>query len=210
MFHAKHARLNQCRYSCFGFAPNHAPRAIYSRKRTLHLLAAVLGSLLIVSSALAGELRIANSSAEEQAQRFLGQATKVQPWQNSLGMKFVPVSGTQVLFSIWDTRLGDFRAFVDTAGYDATEGMWSLGKDGWKQLGATWAEPGFSQDPTDPVVGVSWDDAKAFCAWLTKRERLTGALPEGVLYRLPTDQEWSVAVGLVSEPGNTPERKTPR
>ena len=26
-------------------------------------------------------------------------------------------------------------------------------------------------------------------------------------YRLPTDQEWSVAVGLDSEPGNTPEEK---
>ena len=31
-------------------------------------------------------------------------------------MKFVPVAGTQVLFNIWDTRLEDFHAFVESAG----------------------------------------------------------------------------------------------
>jgi hypothetical protein len=203
----KHTKLNQYRNAYFRFAPHRTPWAVYSRKKALHLLAAVLGSLLMGSSAFAGELRIANPSAEEQDRRVLEKATKEQPWQNSLGMKFVPVSGTQVLMGIWDTRLDDFRAFVDSAGYDATGGMWSLGKEGWKQLGATWKEPGFSQGPTDPVVGVSWDDAKAFCAWLTKRERSSGALPADMHYRLPTDQEWSVAAGLDSEPGNTPEEK---
>src|SRR5271165_1136289 len=127
----RHARLNQFRNAYFRFAPNRAPRAVYSGKRTLHFLAAVLGSLLIVSLAFAGELRIANPSAEEQTRSVLEKATKDQPWQNSLGMQFVPVPGTQVLFSIWDTRLEDFRAFVESSGY-ATGGMWSLGQDGWK------------------------------------------------------------------------------
>ena len=81
-------------------------------------------------------------------------------------------------------------------------------KDGWKRRGATWKEPGFKQGPTNPVVGVSWDDVKAFCEWLTKRERGSGALPKSMNYRLPTDIEWSVAVGLDSEPGNTPEEKS--
>jgi formylglycine-generating enzyme required for sulfatase activity len=56
-------------------------------------------------------------------------------------------------------------------------------------------------------VGVSWIDAKAFCEWLTKHERYSGILPRGNFYRLPTDEEWSVAVGLESEPGNTPQEK---
>jgi hypothetical protein len=189
------------------FGESRKPRTAYFGKRSLHLLAAVLGSLLICPSAFTGELQIANPSAEEQSRRILENATKEQPWQNSLGMKFVPVSGTQVLFSIWDTRTEDFRVFVDSAGYDATEGMWSLGNDGWNQRGATWKDPGFKQGSTDPVVGVSWDDAKAFCEWLTKRERASRALPEGMQYRLPTDQEWSVAVGLDSEPGDTPQEK---
>jgi formylglycine-generating enzyme required for sulfatase activity len=147
---------------------------------------------------------------QEQANRFLEKATTEEPWQNSLGMRFVPVAETQVSFSIWDTRVADFRAFVDSTGYDATGGVWSVREDGWDQRGATWREPGFQQSPTDPIVGVSWDDAKAFCGWLTKRERCSGALPvlpEGMYYRLPTDQEWSIAVGLDPEPGNTPQEK---
>jgi hypothetical protein len=52
-------------------------------------------------------------------------------------MKFVPVVGTRVLFSIWDRRVNDFETFVNDTGYDATEGVFSLGKDGWKQ---TWCD----------------------------------------------------------------------
>jgi formylglycine-generating enzyme required for sulfatase activity len=37
------------------------------------------------------------------------------------------------------------------------------------------------------VVGVSLDDARRFCAWLSKKE--------GRTYRLPTSAEWSAAVG---------------
>jgi Sulfatase-modifying factor enzyme 1 len=101
-------------------------------------------------------------------------------------MKFVPVAGTQVLFSVWDTRVQDFLASgydpTKQPGYDAMEPMYSLGKDGWKQRGTTWKEPGFKQDPTHPVVGVSWDDAKAFCGWLTKRERGSGTLHKDMYY----------------------------
>ena len=37
------------------------------------------------------------------------------------------------------------------------------------------------------MVWVSWEDAKAFCEWLGKKEALQ--------YRLPTDEEWDAAVG---------------
>ena len=60
----------------------------------------------------------------------LGQRHEERPWVNGLGMKFVPVTGTQVLFSVWDTRVQDFEMFVNNTGYDVTEGMYSLNKDG--------------------------------------------------------------------------------
>jgi len=143
------------------------------------------------------------------------QATKEAPWENSLGMKFVPVKGTDVLFSIWDTRVQDFESFVNATGYDATKDMFSVTGEGWKkpsdnwlkQQGDTWKSPGFTQGPTHPVVGVSWEDAKAFCKWLTGKERAAGRLTAGQEYRLPTDAEWSVAVGLGPETGSTPKDK---
>jgi formylglycine-generating enzyme required for sulfatase activity len=103
---------------------------------------------------------VTDPSVEEKARSALQKATKDHPWVNSLGMKFVPVAGTQVLFSVWDTRVRDFETFVKSTDYDATGGMWSLDKNGWKQRGAT-KEPGFSQGANHPVVGVSWNDAKA-------------------------------------------------
>jgi heme-degrading monooxygenase HmoA len=101
----------------------------------------------------------------EVTSKTLDEAMKDRPWVNSLGMKFVPVASTQVLFSVWDTRVRDFETFVKSTGYDATGDMLSLGEDGYKQRGATWKEPGFSQGANHPVVGVSWNDAEEFCKW---------------------------------------------
>ena len=118
-----------------------------------------------------------------------------QAWENTLGMKFAPVPGTGVLFCIWETRVQDFEAFVRATNYDATGGMYSDRGDGWKQQGDTWRSPGFPQGPTHPVVGVSQDDARAFCRWLTEKERGEGRLASNQEYRLPTDAEWDSAVG---------------
>jgi serine/threonine protein kinase len=151
-----------------------------------------------------------SQTVEEATQFVLPNATKDSPWQNSLGMKFVPIPGTQVLFSIWDTRIQDFQVFVEQTGYDATGGMYSMRKDGLKQHGGSWKEPGFEQGRTHPVVGISSIDAKAFCSWLTKVEQENGRLPGRWSYRLPTDEEWSIAVGLGHEVGDTPGEKNGR
>ena len=117
---------------------------------------------------------------------------------NTLGMPFVPVPGTDVQFSMWETRVKDYAAYAAAnAGVDA-------GVD------ARWKKPfgdRFKQEDTHPVVNVSWEDANAFCAWLTKKELAAGKIKAGQKYRLPTDAEWSVAVGLGKEKGDTPRGK---
>jgi formylglycine-generating enzyme required for sulfatase activity len=58
-----------------------------------------------------------------------------------------------------------------------------------------------------PVVMVSWEDAKGFCRWLTEKARREGKIGGGLEYRLPHDWEWSVAVGLDEPRGGTPQEK---
>ena len=130
-------------------------------------------------------------------------ASMERPFENSLGMKFVPVPGADVLFSIWETRVRDFEAFSAATGHDATEGVYSLGA----QTGHTWENPGFQQSPDHAVCGVSWEDAQSFCKWLTDSERKAGRIPVGARYRLPRDEEWSKAVGLQQESGSTPRAR---
>jgi len=122
-------------------------------------------------------------------------------------MKFVPAGTNGILFCIWDVRVKDFTAFVNATGYDATGGMYSVTNGDWGQRGATWRNPGFSQTEQEPVVGVSWNDAKAFCTWLTLEDRKQGIITANQSYRLPLDAEWSRAVGLEEGSNITPETK---
>jgi serine/threonine protein kinase len=128
-------------------------------------------------------------------------------WTNSLEMHFVPLGNFHI--SAYQTRRRDFEAFVQATGYDAVGGMSSaVTQNGFKLNAMSWKAPGFQQGPDHPVVGVSWEDANQFCAWLTRKERSEGTMPTFQSYRLPTDREWSRAVGIEHEAGNTPEERS--
>jgi len=155
--------------------------------------------LLLAGFLLAGFLgRWAVGGAENPVPSVT--ATREKPFTNSLGMQFVPVPGTPALFSVWETRVQDFSAFVKDTGYDAIGEAYSLGTNRWKQYGHSWESPGFEQTGTHPICAVSWKDAQAFCDWLSRKE--------GRRYRLPTDVEWSQAAGISGEFGGSPKERS--
>lgn len=101
-------------------------------------------------------------------------------WENGIGMRFAPL-GQDLMVSIWETRMRDYQVFA---------------KESRRTAGRT---PDFPQTPDHPVVNVSREDAQAFCAWLTERERKDenqNRIAQTHEYRLPTDLEWSMMVGL--------------
>ena len=134
-----------------------------------------------------------NGKVEPQKQTFLaarleksaGPASGM-PFTNSLGMKFVPLG--DIYISMWETRVQDYQAFC-------------------RATGRHYEPPDFPQTAIHPVVKVNWFDAVAFCKWLTNKERGENLIEDQQVYRLPTDFEWSVAVGLVNESGETPEAR---
>jgi len=84
-----------------------------------------------------------------------------------------------------------FEIFVRETGYKTEAELGPSGGYGWdgKQLTQkkefTWRNPGFPQDGTHPVTIVTWQDAQAFCDWVSRKvnRRCT----------LPTEAQWEFA-----------------
>ena len=61
----------------------------------------------------------------------------------------------------------------------------------WRALMGT--DPSKNKGDKLPVEMVSWDEVVEFCLKLTQRERKASRLPDGYVYRLPTEAEWEYA-----------------
>jgi TIR domain len=80
--------------------------------------------------------RVEPRESKEPLERVESTTSKEKPFVNSLGMRFVAVPGTNVLFSVWETRVKEYQVFCDTEG-------------------RSWEKPRFPQTDDHPAVNVS-------------------------------------------------------
>jgi formylglycine-generating enzyme required for sulfatase activity len=99
---------------------------------------------------------------------------------------------------------GEFIQFIGDSGY-GTASYWTTTGWGWNNNTLTqpddhfWTDPRFS-GVSQPVVGISWYEAVAFCNWRSIKDGLTPCYDSAgradlsaTGYRLPTEVEWEYA-----------------
>jgi serine/threonine protein kinase len=141
-------------------------------------------------------------------------ATIAAPWQNSTGLKFVPVPDHQCLMSTTEVRISDFMVYLEerdaltppwilsyTLGPSPTlERLSVLGPNHWEAtLTATRTDYQETEDVSEPAYGMSLVEAYRYASWLTWKERGTGRIAQTHHYRPPTHDEWTAVGGYVAD-----------
>lgn len=96
--------------------------------------------------------------------------------------------------SATEVTVGQFKRFVAASQYVTEAERYGFGDSGGTALNdkvtetqrqSNWRSPGYTVDDNSPVAQITWNDAVAYCKWLSDQEKIT--------YRLPTEAEWEYA-----------------
>ena len=104
------------------------------------------------------------------------------------------VTVSEFYMGITEVTFGQFQQFCREAQYKTEAEIDPAGGGGYvspaiqgnrRAVRFTWRHSGYQMAEDYPVVNVSWNDAVAFCKWLSRKE--------GITVRLPTEAEWEYA-----------------
>jgi formylglycine-generating enzyme required for sulfatase activity/serine/threonine protein kinase len=96
-----------------------------------------------------------------------------------LGRYFVTRKEFACFANDQDYKTGAEKDGVGGWGYNARENSFEI------KPTYNWRDPGFEQDGLHPVVNVTWNDAKSFCDWLSKKSNRR--------CELPSEAQWEYA-----------------
>ncbi|MEM7203298.1 MAG: SUMF1/EgtB/PvdO family nonheme iron enzyme [Planctomycetota bacterium] len=100
-------------------------------------------------------------------------------------------AGSPKLLGVYPVTVQEYEEFIKADGYDMPE-WWTHEGGAERRAHFGWTKPegweGQQVHGNRPVVGVSWDEAMAYCAWCSKCKEIAGYEA-----RLPTAEEWLVA-----------------
>jgi len=98
----------------------------------------------------------------------------------------------------YEVSRGEFRKFMENAPYETEAEKNGAGSSYWDKATKmfvndntlNWQNVGHEQNDLHPVVQITWNDAQAFCKWMTQRK---GGVRPGRKVCLPTEAEWEFA-----------------
>jgi formylglycine-generating enzyme required for sulfatase activity len=132
------------------------------------------------------------------AGRFtMGSANSEKDRDQDEGPQHTVTIGKPFAVGKFHITVDQFAAFVADTRYDTGSKCWTLeGGKFQERQGRSWRNPGVPQAGAHPAVCLSWNDAKAYVDWLSKKT--------GMPYRLLSEAEWEYAARARTELGSYP------
>jgi serine/threonine-protein kinase len=166
-----------------------------------------------------GEFMMGSTQEQVAAAKKMGEDENLKPADGSLGRLSAELPQHKVTISLpflmgsTEVSIGQFKRFVEATKYVTEAEQYGFGNSSGKTIddkvkesdkGKNWKSSGYAVTDESPVSQITWNDACAFCAWLSEHEqrrpwyRTDGKggwqiadYADG--YRLPTEAEWEYA-----------------